>query len=329
MMDIDVPAGWEKSFERILRERLRKILVLGAVDMGKSAYCRFLCRRMAERGVKAAVVDSDIGQKDIGPPAAITMGYFSGSEGLCAIDPASFYFVGAVNPAKHLLPMVLGTSRMVESAKAPFIIINTTGMIHGLGRILKSYKIEAVKPDVIVGIQKGYELKSLLKSQRINRIVTLSPAPMASAKSLEQRRAAREKAFQRYFSGSLLLSLNVDSIVFQRTSLFSGKPIEDPDLIYRERTSEGDIIVVGNGGKSLEDSFRAIQEGFERGLLCGAADRNGLGLGLAIIEGIDFRRKVISLWTPVRADRIRVIQLGDIYVGRDGKEMDRKKPGAI
>lgn len=64
-----------------------------------------------------------------------------------------------------------------------------------------------------------------------------------------------------------------------------------------------------------------IKPGFERNLLCGVADERNRGVGLALIESIDFNRCGVSLISPVPAAQVRVLQLGDLYIGRDGREL--------
>jgi hypothetical protein len=39
------------------------------------------------------------------------------------------------------------------------------------------------------------------------------------------------------------------------------------------------------------------------------------------IESIDFNRRSVFLISPVPARQVRVLQLGDLYIGRDGREL--------
>jgi len=105
--------------DSILAAELRRILVLGATGVGKSSFCRFLGERLLSAGREVAVVDADIGQKDIGPPAAVTLGYPRLSTPLEEIRPVRFFFVGATSPAGRLLPLGSTTSTQRIHA-APF-----------------------------------------------------------------------------------------------------------------------------------------------------------------------------------------------------------------
>ena len=73
MTRLHVPQAWRETAATILRDRPRVILVLGGGDAGKSSFCRFLLAELLAAGHRVAVVDSDLGQKDIGPPATVTV----------------------------------------------------------------------------------------------------------------------------------------------------------------------------------------------------------------------------------------------------------------
>jgi polynucleotide 5'-hydroxyl-kinase GRC3/NOL9 len=74
------------------------------------------------------------------------------------LAPAAHYFVGSTGPIGRFLSVVIGTADLVREATGAFVVIDTTGLIHESGRILKCHKIDAVRPDVIVAIEKHSEL---------------------------------------------------------------------------------------------------------------------------------------------------------------------------
>jgi polynucleotide 5'-hydroxyl-kinase GRC3/NOL9 len=82
-------------------------------------------------------------------------------------------------------------------------------------------------------------------------------------------------------------------------------------------------VVVLDTGEGSPGEPRVLPAGFERNLLCGLADTTGRGLGLAILERLDFAQRTPSLLTPVARDAIRVVQFGDLYVSPDGRELGR------
>lgn len=324
MSSMDVPPAWEHAAKEIIEADLHKVLVLGTSDSGKSTFCRFLCRYLAARDKSVAMIDADIGQKDIGPPACITSG-FPGPEGVAA-NADGYYFVGGVNPFGRFLPIIVGVGRLTDSAGAVFKIIDTTGLIHGAGRVLKGYKIEALKPQAIVAIRRSTELELLLGAHRNIRVLRIPVSVKASHRTQDERRNAREAAFGEYFQSAIEVELDLPRLIVQRSRIFNGQPVENSDFIYCEESAEGLLAVTG---RQLPDrpGLIAVRPGFEENLLCGVTDANGIGLGLAIIRGINFRKKTIRLISPVAQEKIKVLQFGDIYINESGKALGSRKQG--
>lgn len=320
----DIPPAWEHCAETILRRRWRRILVIGAADRGKSTYCRFLIRRLSAAGFTTALVDADIGQKDIGPPATVALAYPDATGELARASLQGLYFVGSVTPIGHFLPLVVGTRRLVEAAQADFVIIDTVGLVQGGGRALQAFQIESLHPDAIVTLERNRELEALVKAYRHRRILRLTSSPQAVPKSRTARQAARQQAFEAYFRAACPVVIDIKQLILQRCLLFNGKRLEDPRFIYAERTPEGMIAVAAALPPVEQPGLHVLPAGFERNLLCGLADQRERGLGLALINAIDFQHMTIALLTPVPERRIRVLQFGDLYLAADGRELQRK-----
>ncbi len=326
VLDIDVPEPWAQSVQQVRQQpRWRKILVLGETDRGKSTYCRYLCQQLLESGSRETVayVDADVGQKDIGPPAAITLGYPQPNTPWAQIEPAGWYFVGNVTPARHLLPAVLGTQRLVETAQATRTVINTLGFVRGVGRVLQTHLIEAIRPDVIIALAKGQELSALLKPYRYYRTLRLPPSPRAVSKTQPERQANRERAFRHYFSPAQAVELKLKDVVLQRALLFTGTKIHLPPFPYAERTDEG-VLAVAAPEMPVPPHVKTVPLGFERNLLCGLSNRRRQGIGLGIVQHIDFDRDTLALLTPVPPGHIRMLQFGDMAVSPDGRGLGQR-----
>ena len=326
---MDIPGVWERSAAQIVQHRWRKILVLGSVDRGKSTYCRFLTQRCLAAGKRVAVIDADVGQKDIGPPTTMTLGYPEADIPWTQIRPAALYFVGATSPVGHLLPIVVGIRQLLDTARAHVIIINTTGLIHGVGRALKSYKIEAVQPDAIVAIEQGRELTAITQAYRHYRILRVPPSAQALAKTPQQRKATREQAFRAYFASAREVCLARHRVVLQRTVLFTGTRLDSSSEYYRERTAEGMLTIGDPSSSGAGNHATDLPLGFERNLLCGVAGRRNQGLGLAILKRIEVANDTLTLLTPVPVENIHVVQFGDMYVMPDGQEPGGRPPRGL
>jgi polynucleotide 5'-kinase involved in rRNA processing len=140
-----------------LLERGGVVFLVGGIDTGKTTFGLEMMRRAAAAGLPAAFVDSDIGQSTVGPPTTIGLKLcLDGAEvtrtSVRVADALGF--VGSITPPGYLLPLVSGTAKMVEQARASgcrLIVVDTTGYVSGIGgQLLKFYKADAVQPDVVV-----------------------------------------------------------------------------------------------------------------------------------------------------------------------------------
>ncbi len=322
---LDIPPEWEAAAGEIFERRLRIVLMVGGAGVGKSSFSRYLTAELLARQAEVAFVDADIGQSNLGPPAAVTLGYPAFPVNFAASTPAAFYFVGSTSPVGRFMPLIIGTARLAREAKGEFVIIDTTGLVHGPGRILKSYKIDAVQPDVVIAIERRRELAPICTANQHVPLNRIKPSPKAHAKDDYEKIEVRRRSYARHFAGARLLEFQLDKLVFQRTLLFTGQPIKVEGAAHAERSAEG-ILIVGAPDTPLADS-KLLPLGFERNLLCGVADAHGQCLGLGIIDHIDFAAGTISVTTSVEREKVQILQFGDVYVTAEGDELGQVKWG--
>jgi polynucleotide 5'-hydroxyl-kinase GRC3/NOL9 len=318
---LHVPPEWEAAASEIFERRLRTVLVIGDSAVGKSSFCQYLIEALLARSAEVAFVDADIGQSNLGPPAAVTLGYPFSPVDFSAVPPAAYYFVGSTGPIGRFLPLVIGTANLTHEARTAFVIVDTTGLVHESGRILKNYKIDAVRPDVIVTLERRNELAPIRMANRHVPIIRIEPSRKAHGKDDYEKIEVRRQSYARHFSRATPLQLSLESLVFQRTLLFTGKPIEIDGAIHAEQSTEG-ILVVGAPAAPPPGS-KVLPLGFERNLLCGVADAAGRCLGLAIIEHIDFAGRTVALTTAAERDKVRIVQFGTCMSLRKEESSDR------
>ena len=189
------------------------VLLVGGLDTGKSTLARALLTAALEAGRPSALVDADVGQKSVGPPATVTLKLVRAPtdlepDGLA--DPDAMSFVGSTSPEGHLLQVVTGVASLYRRAKeagADFVVVDSSGLVSGVyGQILKYHKVEMLGPDLVVGLQRGEELLPLLGViQRFfdTEVVPLGVHPGVVPTTVDQRAENRERWMARYFGGEL------------------------------------------------------------------------------------------------------------------------------
>jgi len=195
---LHVPPAWDAAAQYIRHHGLRRILVVGEKDTGKSTFCRFLAQAATRSGRSTALLDTDVGQKLVGPPACVTMD-----------DPhgRSLAFVGSTNPVLGWPRLIAGARRLAQQTNPDCLIVNTSGLLAGPGRRLKAAKFDALRPDLLIAIGTGQSLEEILQDALAPPTLRVPSSPEARHKTAAERRTARHEAFRQYFAHSGLLKL--------------------------------------------------------------------------------------------------------------------------
>lgn len=162
-----------------------KIMVIGETDTGKSTVVKTLAHWFQEQSQKVAVVDSDIGQSDIGPPGFVSYGILTQSTtSPQSITNKGSYLVGKTSPYGRELSVVTGTKVCVEAAQrseTDAILIDTCGLVKPAGGVqIKCAKAEMVKPDLVLALNTpgltplvnclnslGFHVRNFLPSKKV------------------------------------------------------------------------------------------------------------------------------------------------------------------
>ncbi len=288
-MDKQVPALWEKAAAYLSLKAPARVLLLGATDTGKSTLAFFLAERLLSAGLSVALVDADVGQKDVGPPATVALAHLKQPlPEKRPLEAETLYFVGSVTPVGHLLPMVVGTRQLVDQSKAQVTIINTTGLVRGPGIALKSFQIESLRPEVILALPRQEELEPILAAYRYLEILRLPVPPQAVPKGPALRRARRMAAFRQHFARAKTWAFVRDELIFQRLP----------------------------------------RGGLRPGLLCAVANHKAEVKALALVERLEPQTGRIYLLTPAPPQEVAVVICGSLYLNRLGEELGRLVPGS-
>jgi polynucleotide 5'-hydroxyl-kinase GRC3/NOL9 len=291
LSEIDAPGEWQEALEELSKEK-GIALILGASDTGKSTLAKFLIFNLCQRGLRVALVDADIGQSFLGPPATIGFSVFkSDPVWEVVLSTPEIFFVGSVTPENHFPAHLKGAKRMLDKAISlgpEVILIDTTGYVSGEGgKELKRRKIDLLTPRFILALQKSDEVEPILKFYDDNPLYKIFRLPLsgqARTRSMEERGDYRANKFRDYFKGATLRELPVEQLGIEGEVL-------DPN---------GDIL-------PLDWALRV------NGLLVGLKDKNDETLALGLIRNYRPEEKALRILTPhPDMAEVKAIQLSSL-----------------
>ncbi len=210
---IEVPEEWKKldSFDLS-----RVIMIVGGTDVGKSTLAKHLYNKLIVQGRNVAYLDGDPGQGGFGPPTMMNLVVNTPINNISMrVEANKRWFVGSISPRGHMLPIVVGSWRLVQAAYrsgVDCVIYDTTGLIDPRqgGVALKLAKIDLIQPKVVVSIQCERELEPLLNPlRRFNhlQLVELRPVESVIRRSRDIRQQNRADRYANYFSRAKEISI--------------------------------------------------------------------------------------------------------------------------
>jgi polynucleotide 5'-hydroxyl-kinase GRC3/NOL9 len=292
-MEISAPKEWS-AFLDVLKKEKGIAILLGATDTGKSTFAQFLILNLCQRGLKVALVDADVGQSTLGPPATIGLAVFKPDpDWEVVLSPPEIFFVGSVTPEGHFPLHLKGVERMVDKAISygiESILVDTTGFVSGeAGKELKRRKIDLLSPRFIFALQKSGELEPILDLYKENPFYKIYRLPLSEQlkpRSMEERRTNRANKFRDYFKDSLTQELAIEEVQI-----------------------EGEVLDPGGEPIPLDWSLRI------NGLLIGLKDTNDETLALGMVKNYFEEKKVLRVSAPLRdIRRVKTIQLSSLKV---------------
>jgi len=344
----DMPSSWRPALDAAGNGTV--MLLIGEVDCGKSTLAAVLANQAIAAGRRVGIVDADVGQSSIGPPACVGLALPRQQfASLNDLAPDAIDFVGACSPAGHLLQAATSTSALVASARAggcETIIVDTTGMVSGgLARALKVAKIRLVDPDVIVALQFEDEVEHLVAPYRARtrpRVLRLLTSRAAQERSREERTANRQRRFAAYFTAAKLIEVSWRDAPVENSPWTNGERLPGhmlayceerlaSEVVYAERRADGIVVIVRGrtepeGLHALRDSFggtpHVIEAASLENLAVGLLGERGDTLAIGILERVDFRSRRLFVYTPLEeAAKVRGVRLGSLRLNREGNQL--------
>ena len=258
----------------------RVTLVLGAGDTGKTTLVTGLASVLAARGELVGVVDADLGQSDVGPPTTVGLGLVRGPiASLEQAEVAGLEFLGMTSPARCMRETGDATARLVARALelgCHHVLVDTSGLVEGdFGRALKRIKIDRVRPDVLIALQRTDECEPILRLYEDRITVVRLPAARAGRRTQAERRRRRQRALDAHLAGARPVVLDLDRVA--------------------ARTAPG------ARGLAVVDAL---------GALVGLEDGEGHTRGLGWVSALDVPAARLTVQTAVDGEGIAVVAIG-------------------
>lgn len=177
-------------------------MLIGGLDTGKTTVALSAARSALASGRTPVLVDADVGNSTVGPPACVGMKAFRSEADFEALDrPDGLHFVGTITPSRLVLQQVVATAAMVDRARelGDLIIVDTSAVVSGVaGETLKYHKAELCRPEIIVALQRGGEMEPVVGMLRRflgAKVITAPTDPSVVPVSPEARAHRRSEGF--------------------------------------------------------------------------------------------------------------------------------------
>jgi polynucleotide 5'-kinase involved in rRNA processing len=284
----------DTTHDAIAREVSRSglAMLMGSVDTGKTTLALQSARLAIGAGRTVALVDADVGNSTVGPPACVGLKVLRTLEDIDNVHtPDRLHFVGTITPARLVLQQVVATVAMVDKARAlaDLVILDTTAVVSGVaGETLKYHKAELCRPDKVVALQRGGEMEPVVGMLRrfLGLEVTVAPTdPNLIPLSPDERAQRRTDAFARALAPPLE-RWKVRPTVFAPTL---------PMGLNLGRLDEVLVGVQDEGGGCLGLGILSNEEDGLRVMTNTGEGMKGLRLGSMRLDPITLESSVISL----------------------------------
>lgn len=322
--------------------REKKIVVLGPVDSGKSSITILLSNIALNNGLKnIAVIDSDIGQADIGPPGFISLSFMSKQViWMRELEPSVMRFIGDIRPQYHVDRIIWEINRLIEySIKkgVDMIVIDTDGWIQDSHAINYKFKlIESIWPDEVVVMGEEYgRIFRRLEAFGV-KVRVLKTPPVVKTRNRDERRWLRSEQYRRFLEDASIKKYHLNEVVIVGNPLFEGDEVDvssvesiaGTKIYYASLLPDTLNIVIHPGTRvttvdKIKEAFgvqkiRFYTLGFEKGIYVSVSKRD-ITEYPGVIESIDYNEKTISVKTMF-SEKPFVIKFSRIRITKDYTE---------
>ena len=346
-----IPSSWTKACEELQSLQMRPCtaVVLGTVDSGKTSFCTHLINKLLNEKKRVAILDGDLGQSDVGPPCTIAYAFVAKPVlDLFDLEAKNAFFVGVTSPSKAFDRVMEGLASLRKEVLTDcpdVIVINTDGWVEGQDAInYKVHLVEQLDPDIVFCIQQKDELVPLLKALEKFMRVNVDSPPVIRQRSREKRKSLRELGYMKYLRNAKVYSIPLNWVKIEADELgglsiapenfrqarkiydlLGMKPLHFAELqdkvcivIDKRRWIDTDTI------KRVEEFTNkkviVVRKGEEQGLLAALYDAERKFLGIGVLREIDYRRKVMKIYTSI-SKAVSAVATGRVKLDKNLREI--------
>lgn len=338
---------WIKNSKIILEDQVKRIIVLGGTDCGKSTFITFLVNMALDKNMRIAVIDADVGQNDIGPPATVSLAIPEKQlDHLRSLKPYRMFFIGSITPygvEDLLISSILRLTEIAEKDNVEKIIVNTDGWLEAVEAVMyKTKLIYYLNADAIIEMYRENLEKIYHKIEKICKKSYKVAIPKAIHKrSKSERSFLRSQGYMRFLKDAQVRTIDLENVPILNSILFNGIQLNIPALekdlnikiVHAEKLYNSSVVVLSKKDTRhvnrilcniLKEKIgvkylKVVKEGEEKGLYVGLVGEKAGETGVGIIESIDFRRKLARIKTSF-TKTIRGIILSRIKLSEDFSE---------
>jgi len=296
---------WAEEIEKCkskLGNEYKKVMVIGPTDSGKSTLTVLLSNISISMNKKVGILDGDVGQADLTPPAFIGCKILK--EGIFDLRDVHADFVipvGLIDVSIDEELIIKSMKKAIEYFKeTDIVIINTDGYIEGAGVAYKIKLIKEMNPDALFLIGNE-ELKTRFSSLNCD-IINLK-IPPAIGKDRATRALRREMQYAKFISTNSRINIDLKTVgfgllgrIFKNLKYELGSISLESEDGYKMRifSSREFSIVINEAFKTVYIPIEVLE-----GMLVGLEkDRNIVGYGL-IEKIVDLKARIATSSKPI------------------------------
>ncbi|MEM2855941.1 MAG: Clp1/GlmU family protein [Candidatus Nitrosocaldaceae archaeon] len=189
---------WDDIRDAISFKHVKSIIIIGANDTGKSTLAIYLTNMFLNHKIKVFLIDADVGQGDLAPPACIGASWIK--EKIVDLTiPVDFYeFIGSLTPAERTTLIIDAINRLYTKRGDTPVIINTDGYIDRYGLEYKIRLIDMINPDMILSL--GRDTYSDVLLNKYKGKIYLADKPKYVQKDPRERLSNRLRRYKQFIS---------------------------------------------------------------------------------------------------------------------------------